>query len=175
MASELETSVAEGRRFLGAEFASTLEGYRAERETYHSDWLRKLDHASDDAAEKYEQRLRDASDSWVDSSVREFNAHGRDAIETLVRSADQAVRDSCSKLFEGFSELLRQRVGNPPGTGGAGPNGEPGETPPPQMNHRGARALELRKSVEPLTGHFTPTISRTAFATYSICSGVNPG
>lgn len=134
MASELETSVAEGRRFLGAEFASTLEGYRAERETYHSDWLRKLDRASDDAAEKYEQRLRDASDSWVASSVREFNLHGRDAIETLVRSADQAVRDSCSKLFEGFSELLRQRVGNPPGTGGVGavPNGEkPGETPPP--------------------------------------------
>jgi hypothetical protein len=127
MASELETSVAEGRRFLGAEFASTLEGYRAERETYHSDWLRKLDRASEDAAEKYEQRLRDASDSWVDSSVREFNAHGQDAIETLVRSADQAVRDSCSKLFEGFSELLRQRVGNPP----AGSNDEQAETPPP--------------------------------------------
>lgn len=133
MASELETSVAEGRRFLGAEFASTLERYRAEREAYHSDWLRKLDRAGDDAAEKYEQRLRDASDSWVASSVREFNAHGRDAIETLVRSADQAVRDSCSKLFEGFSELLRQRVGNPPGAAGLGavPKGEPGETPPP--------------------------------------------
>jgi hypothetical protein len=141
MASELETSVAEGRRFLGAEFASTLEGYRAERETYHSDWLGKLDRASDDAAGKYEQRLRDASDSWVASSVREFNVHGRDAIETLVRSADQAVRDSCSKLFEGFSELLRQRVGNPPGTGGAGPNSEPGETPPPHSeSSRGASA-----------------------------------
>ena len=141
MASELETSVAEGRRFLGAEFASTLEGYRAERETYHSDWLRKLDHASDDAAEKYEQRLRDASDTWVASSVRDLDAHGQDAIETLVRSADQAVRDSCSKLFEGFSELLRQRVGNPPGTGGAAPNSEPGETPPPPSeSSRGASA-----------------------------------
>ncbi len=113
MASELETSVAEGRRFLGAEFASALDGYRAEREAYHADWLRKLNHASDEAAEKYQERLRKESDSWVDSSVREFNVHGRDAIETLVRSADEAVRDSCSKLFEGFSELLRQRVGNP--------------------------------------------------------------
>jgi hypothetical protein len=142
MASELETSVAEGRRFLGAEFASTLDGYRAERETYHADWLRKLDHASDEAAEKYQERLRRASDSWVDSSVREFNVHGRDAIETLVRSADQAVRDSCSKLFEGFSELLRQRVGNPPGAGGFGAvPSEPGETPPPHNeSSRGASA-----------------------------------
>ena len=131
MASELETSVAEGRRFLGAEFASTLDGYRTEREAYHADWLRKLDHASDEAAGKYQERLEKASDSWIDSSVRDLDVHGRDAIETLVRSADQAVRDSCSKLFEGFSELLRQRVGNPPGTGGAVPSGEPGETPPP--------------------------------------------
>lgn len=143
MASELETSVAEGRRFLAAEFASTLDGYRAEREAYHADWLRKLDHASDEAAEKHEERLRKASDSWVDSSVREFNVHGRDAIETLVRSADQAVRDSCSKLFEGFSELLRQRVGSPSGAGGSGtvPIDESAETPPPHNeSSRGASA-----------------------------------
>ncbi len=142
MASELETSVAEGRRFLGAEFASTLDGYRAERETYHADWLRKLNHASDEAAEKYQERLRRESDSWVDSSVREFNVHGRDAIETLVRSADEAVRDSCSKLFEGFSELLRQRVGNPPGAGGFGDvrSDESAETPPHNESSRGASA-----------------------------------
>jgi hypothetical protein len=130
MASELESSVTEGRRFLSAEFASTLDGYRTERETYHADWLRKLDHASDEAAGKYQERLQKASDSWVDSSVSELDVHGRDAIETLVRSADQAVRDSCSKLFEGFSELLRQRVGSPPGGSGV-PGGESSETPPP--------------------------------------------
>ncbi|HEY6443212.1 MAG TPA: hypothetical protein VIY66_07730 [Candidatus Acidoferrales bacterium] len=142
MASELETSVAEGRRFLSAEFASALDGYRAEREAYHADWLRKLNHASDEAAEKYQERLRKESDSWVDSSVREFNVHGRDAIETLVRSADEAVRDSCSKLFEGFSELLRQRVGSPSGAGfGAVPSDESGETPPPHNeSSRGASA-----------------------------------
>src|SRR6185437_11165092 len=32
MASELEASVSEGRRFLSAEFASALDGYRTERE-----------------------------------------------------------------------------------------------------------------------------------------------
>ena len=143
MASELETSVAEGRRFLSAEFASTLDGYRSEREAYHADWLRKLDRASDEATEKYQERLQRASESWVDSSVREFNVHGRDAIETLVRSADQAVRDSCSKLFEGFSELLRQRVGNSQGPAGFGvvPSEESAETPSPHNeSSRGASA-----------------------------------
>jgi hypothetical protein len=133
MASELETSVAEGRRFLSAEFASTLDGYRAEREAYHADWLRSLDRASAEATGKYQEHLQEARDSWVASSVRELNAHGRDAIETLVRSADQAVRDSCSKLFEGFSELLRQRIAKPSEPAGfdAVPSAEPGETPPP--------------------------------------------
>jgi hypothetical protein len=128
MASELETSVTEGRRSLAAEFASTLDGYRAEREAHHADWLRDLDRASDEATEKYRDRLQKASDSWVDSSVRDLNVHGHEAIDTLVHSADQAVRDSCSKLFEGFSELLRLRVGS---SGAAEPSDEPGETPPP--------------------------------------------
>ena len=134
MASELETSVAEGRRFLSAEFASTLDGYRAEREAYHTEWLRSLDRASAEATGKYQEHLREACDSWVASSVRELNAHGRDAIETLVRSADQAVRESCSKLFEGFSELLRQRIAKPSEPAGfdAVPSAEPGETPPPK-------------------------------------------
>jgi hypothetical protein len=133
MASELETSVAEGRRFLSAEFAFTLDQYRTERDAYHADWLRNLDRVGDEAAAKYQERLQKTCDSWVASSVREMNVHGQEAIETLVRSADQAVRDSCSKLFEGFSELLRQRVGNPPGAAGFGaaPSAEPGETPPP--------------------------------------------
>ncbi|HXU21699.1 MAG TPA: hypothetical protein VN788_14030 [Verrucomicrobiae bacterium] len=138
MASELEASVSEGRRFLSAEFASALDGYRTEREAYHADWLRNLERASDEATQKYQERLQRASDSWVDSSVRELSEHGQGAIETLVRSADQAVRDSCSKLFEGFSELLRERVGNPPGRGGLGD--EPAETPPQNKSSLGASA-----------------------------------
>ena len=135
MASELETSVTEGRRSLAAEFTSALDGYRSEREAYHEDWIRVLDRAADEAAEKYQQNLQAASDSWVVSSERRLNERGQDAIDNLMRSADHAVRDSCSKLFETLSEILRERSANPSGPAGFG-GPHPGEAP----SARGANA-----------------------------------
>jgi hypothetical protein len=136
MASELETSVTEGRRSLAAEFASALSGYRDEREAYHEDWIRVLDRAADEAAEKYQQNLQTASDSWVVSSVRRLNERGQEAIDNLMRSADQAMRDSCSKLFGALSELLRERSGSPSGPAGFGGGPHSGEA----ASARGANA-----------------------------------
>ena len=64
---------------------------------------------SEEAAAKHQDRLQTASDSWIVSSVRRLNEHGQDAIESLMRSADQSLRDSCAKLFQGLSETLRER------------------------------------------------------------------
>ena len=109
MATQVGTSVAEGRSALAAEFASALDGYRAERDSHHREWIENLNRASDEFVERYQDRLQTAGDSWVVSSVRRLNEHGQNAIESLMRSADQSLRDSCAKLFEGISETLRDR------------------------------------------------------------------
>ena len=49
------------------------------------------------------------------SSARRLNEHGQNVIESLMRSADQALRDSCSRAFEGLAEMMRERVTNEPG------------------------------------------------------------
>jgi hypothetical protein len=110
MASQLETSVAEGRFALAAEFASALDGYRAEREAHQMEWAASLGRLSDEASGKYEERLQTACDSWMVSSVRRLNEHGQNVIESLMRSADQALRDSCSMVFEGLATILRDRT-----------------------------------------------------------------
>lgn len=109
MASHLETSVADGRNAFAAEFASALEGCRAEREVQQKSWNEELQRLSEEAVARHQDRLQTASDSWVVSSVRRLNEHGQDAVESLMRSADQSLRDSCAKLFEGLSEMLRER------------------------------------------------------------------
>jgi hypothetical protein len=144
MASQLEASVAEGRGALAAEFASALDGYRAERDAHDRAWAESLDRVSDEAAEKYQVRLEAASDSWTVSSVRRLNEHGQNVIESLMRSADQALRDSCSKVFDGLSEMLRDRATTAaaiPGFAPA-PGREAGETPSPhnQASSKGANA-----------------------------------
>ena len=112
MASQVESSVNEGRAALSAEFASSMEGYRAERDSHQQEWLANLDRLSGEAAGRFQEKLQSTADSWVVGSVRRLNEHGQNSIESLLRSADQALRDSCSKVFEGLAEMLRERASN---------------------------------------------------------------
>ena len=66
---------------------------------------------SDEATEKHQSRLQTACDSWLVSSVRRLNEHGQNVIESLMRSTDQALRDSCSKVFEGLAETIMSAAG----------------------------------------------------------------
>jgi hypothetical protein len=135
MASQVETAVSEGRSSLGVEFASALDAHRAERAVHEQEWAASLGRLGEEAAGKYEERLQNASDAWQVSSVRRLNEHGQNAIESLVRSADQALRDSCSKVFEGLAEMFRDRSTNPVGAVGfvPPPGRESGDLPIPHQ------------------------------------------
>jgi hypothetical protein len=136
MASELATRTSEGRAALAAEFASALSEYRAERESHQKEWLASLEQMSGEAADQFRERLQTSGDSWVLSSVRRLNEHGQNAIETLIRSADQSLRDSCAKLFEGLSQMLRDRATNAAGITGftPAPSREVAESKPTPRN-----------------------------------------
>jgi hypothetical protein len=117
--SQLKDRIDEGRNSLASEFGAAMEGYRADRDAHEQQWAAKLSDLSGEAEGKYQERLENASDSWSVSSVRRLNEHGQNVIESLMRSADQALRDSFAKVFEGLSELLRQRApGNAAGVPG---------------------------------------------------------
>ena len=134
MSTQLETAMADGRSALTAEFASILEGYRAERAEHQKEWLANLDQLSGTAVEKYQERLETTCDSWMISSVRRLNEHGQNVIESLMRSSDQALRDSFSKVFDGLAEMLRDRAKNAAGVPGFAPppNRETEDTPSPR-------------------------------------------
>lgn len=126
MASELDANVARGRDALAAEFAKAADGFRAEREARETAWTESTGRIGDEAAAKYQERLQTASDSWAVSSVRRLNEHGQNAVDGLLRSADQALRDSFARVFEGLSEALRER----PSSSGSGRAHAGGFTPP---------------------------------------------
>jgi hypothetical protein len=137
MASQWETSVGEGRAALGAEFASALEGFRTERDAHQNEWSAQLERLSGDAAGKFQDRLQTTADSWVMASVRRLNEHGQNGIESLLRSADQALRDSCSKVFDGLAQMLRERAANGAGAGNVGGFTQAsGRDTPEQLNPR---------------------------------------
>jgi hypothetical protein len=109
MAAQLETSIAEGRSALSSEFSASLTAFRAERDTHERDWTENLERMNADSVARYQERINTACDSWVVSSVRRLNEHGQNLVESMMRSADEAVRESCAKLFDGLAEILRER------------------------------------------------------------------
>lgn len=118
IASKFESSIAEGRTALVSEFASAMDGYRAERDAHHREWARSLDSISDEASHKFHARLESTADTWISSSMRRLNEHGQNGIESLLRNADQALRDAFSKVFEGLAETLRERSVSATAAGG---------------------------------------------------------
>jgi hypothetical protein len=110
MASQVDSSIAEGRGALAAEFVSLREQFGAERESLHQQWAQTLGQLSSDATAKHQERLETASDSWMVSSVRRLNEHGQNTVESLMRLTDQSVREACAKIFESFAEMMRNRT-----------------------------------------------------------------
>jgi hypothetical protein len=132
MTVEVESSVAEGRTALAAELSATLGGYRAETDAHQKEWIEGLDRLSEEATGRYRERLDTTCDSWMMSSVRRLNEHGHDVIESLMRSADQALRDSCARFFDGLAQTFRERS-SAAGIGGHAPTmaaREAAEIPP---------------------------------------------
>lgn len=131
MAAQLETSIAEGRSALSSEFNSSLASYRLERETHEKEWAESLERLSSEASARFQDRISTAGDSCVVSSVRRLNEHGQNVLESLMRSADQALRESCAKLFDGFAEILRERSPRPEFSGHSSGIREAAEAAPP--------------------------------------------
>jgi hypothetical protein len=147
MGSEVESSVARGRDALAVEFAKAADTFRAEREMREAVWEEAATRINDEAAAKFQDRLQNASDSWAVSSVRRLNERGQSAIDALLRSADQALRDSFARVFESLSESLRERpllnTGNTQAQAagfGAPESAEPSMPPPGESTSTNANA-----------------------------------
>jgi hypothetical protein len=140
IAAELESLILTGRMKLAAEFDSSLENYSREREEREKEWLAGLDRLGGEAAGKFQDRLETSADSWLMSSVRRLNEHGQNAIETLMRSADQALRESFSKIFDGLAVTMRERAANAAGVPAfVPPLGSESAEPPAPRNEATSR------------------------------------
>jgi hypothetical protein len=127
--SLLSASISDARKGLQEENAAALESHRGEREAHRKEWTENLDRAGEEAAGKFQERLNNTSDSWLASSSRRLHEHGQGVIESLSRSADQALRASCSKLFEELSRILRDTVTDSGAAGFAPESPEPSVPP----------------------------------------------
>jgi hypothetical protein len=132
LASQVELSAAAGRSALAFELDAAREQHRAAAEELQRQWAENLQRLSEETLAKHQERLETATDSWVVSSVRRLNEHGQNVIESLMRSADNALRDSWSRILEGLAANLREReagLGNAASIPPMHESGEPNASP----------------------------------------------
>jgi hypothetical protein len=90
-------------------FAQAWEAQQTERMARQQEWIESLESISRAAASRFEEQLETSRDSFVMSSIRRVNEHGQNVIESLLRSAEQTIRDSFSHVFDGLATALRER------------------------------------------------------------------
>jgi len=140
--TETAAGIGHGRSVLETEIASLFDEVRARRDAEQKIWVENLERLSEEVTARQRERLQTSTDAWIDSSVRRLNEHGQDAIEALKRSAEQALRDSWSKVLEGIAEALRDRPKTVPGLAATLPeiSGELSEqNPVPNQMHVGGQ------------------------------------
>ncbi len=62
------------------------------------------------AIDEYRKRLEDASDSWLSATVGKLNEESKERIESLAKTAESRLRETCVTVFASVGETLRSRL-----------------------------------------------------------------
>ncbi len=106
----INQGVLQVRQALEAQLAPLLDAWRGERETLQREWLDELGKVTNEAVEQYKARLQNASNSWLLASAATLSQHSQGVIQTMAEAAEVRLRETCSQVFTGLGESLRQRL-----------------------------------------------------------------
>lgn len=98
-----------------------LEAWRADREAKHKEWLERLDaaaretlesvsRATGESLQQYQQRLQNASNTWMVASVTTLNQHSKTVMDTLASAAEARLREACSLALTGMAQTFSDQV-----------------------------------------------------------------
>ncbi len=110
MTQQVQQGVAQARQELEAEFAPVKEAWRVEREAQQQQLHEALAHLSNESIDTYKKRLENVSNAWVLATATKLSQQSQNLIATLASSAEQQLREACSRVFANVGETLRQRM-----------------------------------------------------------------
>lgn len=98
------------RRHLEEQLKPLVEAFYARREAEQAAWLEQMKGSVEKSIEQYKERLENTSNSWLLASATTLGQHSKTVLETLSGAAEERLRDTCSDVFAGLGETLRQRL-----------------------------------------------------------------
>jgi hypothetical protein len=62
------------------------------------------------AVDEYRNRLQDASDSWIPTTIDRLHDQSKEHLEVLARSAETRLHEACGLVFANVGETLRRKL-----------------------------------------------------------------
>ncbi|MBZ5661792.1 MAG: hypothetical protein LAO08_15425 [Acidobacteriia bacterium] len=105
-----EQSLMQGKEDLAAHIESAKQALRLETEALDRQFQSSVQSLGAHAMDEHKQRLDNASNSWLLTTVTKLNQQSEGLIEQLAATTEKKLRTVCGNVFAEMGETLRQRL-----------------------------------------------------------------
>ena len=110
LSQQTQQSLAQGKQELASQVDQAKDALRTEAQTLESRLRASQQSSSAQAMEEYKQRLENASNSWLLTTVTKLNQQSETLISQLADSTEKRLRATCNNVIADMGETLRQRL-----------------------------------------------------------------
>ena len=110
MTRAVEAGIAEAHEKVQAGFGPLLESWKTMTDTHQEKLRDTHGKMSDVAVEQYRGRLENVSNSWMLAAAATLDHQSRGVINNLAKEAEERLRETCSRVFAGIGDSLRERL-----------------------------------------------------------------
>jgi len=125
---QMAAGIEEARLHLQSQLGPLVEKWEEQRVAQQRDWMEQLKKSTDESIEQYKARLENASNSWLLASATTLGQHSQAVLDTLAKSAEKRIRETCSDVLAGMGDTIKERLLGISGKFGAEDDDE--EAPP---------------------------------------------
>jgi hypothetical protein len=102
--------VEQARTYLQSQIIPLIEDLEKDRQAQQREWMEQLKKSTDESIEHYKARLENASNSWLLASATTLGQHSQAVLDTLAKSAEKRIRETCAEVLAGMGDTLKERL-----------------------------------------------------------------
>ena len=104
-----ERNLSQSTESLASQLGATLDVFREQGKAQLAEWSAKQEGLGAEELERHEDRLRSAGNSWLDATVGQLDTWNQKRMDSLVSSAEDAMRKACVDVFDGLAQAMKEK------------------------------------------------------------------
>jgi hypothetical protein len=102
--------VEQAQTYLQSQLVPLLDQWEKHRQEQFAEWMKHVEKSSNESIEQYKGRLENASNSWLLASATTLGQHSQAVLDTLAKSAEKRIRDTCAEVLAGMGDTIKERL-----------------------------------------------------------------